>query len=164
MSERKEHLKRELKELLGILIYLATSFCLLATVKSLILIQLGIHDFVHGYLKALVEALALSKIVLLAQGIPLLDALKRAPLVRSASFQAVVMSVIVFAGSVLEDKLFAKHVAEAPLKQELLVSITHLAALFMVFYALFVARGLSKALGPNVLHKLLFEPPLQVKD
>lgn len=149
---------RELKEFSSIVLYLAASFGLLATVKSLILIQLGIHDFVHGYIKALIESVALGKIVMLAQHIPILNALEKKSLLRSSLFKAAVMTVIVFLGGALEEKLFAKHVAETPLKQELLVMIAHLSALYVVFYVLFLARGLDKVLGHGRLLKLLTEP------
>jgi len=159
VSQRKEHLMLELKELLGIVLYLAASFSLLATVKSLILIQLGINDFVHGYLKALIESLALGKIAMLTQNIPVLNALDDKSLLISCLFKAVVMSVIVFLGGGLEERIFAKHVAEASPKQELMMVIAHLSGLFAVFYALFLARGLDKALGPGRLLQLLTKPP-----
>lgn len=67
MSPTREHLISELKELGAIVLYLAISFVLIATGKSLVLIQVGINDFVHGYVKAIIESLALGKIVMLAQ-------------------------------------------------------------------------------------------------
>jgi hypothetical protein len=157
-SQRKEHLLLELKALLAIVLYLAASFSLIATIKSLILIQLGINDFVHGYVTALIESLALGKIVMLAQKIPVLDATENKPLLRSSMFKSAVMTVIVFVGSVIEEKIFAPNIEHAPLKQVLLISIAHLSTLFVVFYALFLARGLDKALGPGRLLRLLTEP------
>jgi len=154
----KEHLLRELREFLGIVLYLAASFSFLATFKSLILIQLGIHNFVHGYITALVESLALGKIVMLAQRIPILNAFERKPLLWSSLFKAVVMAVIVFLAGAAEERIFARHVSEAPLKQELLIMIAHLSGLFAVFYALFLVRGLDNALGPGKLRRLLMTP------
>jgi hypothetical protein len=158
MSSRKERLLEELKEFSSIALYLAASFSLLATVKSVILIQLGIHDFLHGYVKALIESVALGKIVLLTQNIRVLNAWDNRCLLLSSMFKSAVMTVIVFFGGLLEEKIFAKHVAEAPLKEELLMMIAHLLGLFAVFYALFLARGLDKALGPGRLLKLMTEP------
>jgi hypothetical protein len=157
-SQRKEQLLLELKELLAIVLYLLASFSLLATGKSLILIQLGINNFVHAYVTALIESLALGKIVMLAQRIPVLDAAENKPLLGAAMFKSAVMTVIVFIGSVIEEKIFAPNIGHAPLKQELLIDIAHISALFVVFYVLFLARGLDRALGPGRLLRLLTEP------
>lgn len=154
MSEKKEFFIHELKELGGIVLYLAVAFCLISTGRSLILIQVGINDFVHGYLKALVESLALGKIVMLAQNIPFLDRAHKRPLYFSASFKAVVMSVIVFFAGEIEEKIFAKHAADAQLKEDAVFVIAHLFGLFLVFFTLFVARGLDKLLGKGTLWKL----------
>ncbi|MBX9690092.1 MAG: hypothetical protein K2X27_25500 [Candidatus Obscuribacterales bacterium] len=157
MSQKKDLIMHELKELSGIVIYLAISFVLISTGKSLILIQLGINDFIHGYVKALVESLALGKIVMLAQNIPLIKNMRSKSILQAASLQAAAMAIIVLFGGELEEKIFAKHVAEAPLKEELLLMIAHLFGLFLVFLTLFVARGLDRTLGKGTLWKLLTE-------
>lgn len=158
MLQRKEHLLLELKELLNTVIYLAVSFCVLATIKSVVLIQLGIHDFVHGYIKALIEALALSKIVMLAGRIPILGAFEQKSILLSSLYKSIVMAAIVFFGGTVEEKFFAKDVAQANIQQELVLSATHLLALFLVFYVLFVARSLDSVLGKGTLRKLLTQP------
>ncbi len=157
MSDRREFLMHELKELSEIVAYLAASFLLISTGKSLILIQLGVNNFVHGWVKALIESLALGKIVMLAQNIPLLTKTQNKSILSASAFKAIVMAVIVFFASELEEKLFAKHVADAPIKEEFLLMIAHLFGLFIVFYTLFVARGLDRALGKGTLWKLLTE-------
>ena len=157
-ARRKEHLLSEIKELLSIVLYLAASFSLLATGKSLILIQLGINNFVHGYITALVESLALGKIVMLAQRIPTLNAFERKPLVWSSLFKSIVMAVIVCLGGAAEERIFARHVSQAPLKQELVFMVAHISALVAVFYVLFLVRGLDNALGPGKLSRLLMTP------
>jgi hypothetical protein len=158
VSQRKEHILLELKELLSIVLYLAASFSLLATFRSLILIQLGINDFVHGYLKALIEAIALGKIVLLTQNIRVLNTFDNKSLLVSSLFKSAVMTIIVFLGGKLEEKIFTKHIEQLPLQQELVIMIAHILGLFAVFYVLFLARGLDTALGSGRLRKLLTEP------
>lgn len=157
-SSRKEHIMQELKELLAIFLYLVSSFSVLCAFKSLILIQLGINNFVHGFVFALVEALALSKIVLLAQRIPLLNAFNNKSLALSALYQAIIMAFVVLIAGNLEEKLFAHHVAEAPIKQEIGVTITHLVALIFVFYVPLVVKGLDRALGYGKLRAAYFTP------
>ncbi len=155
---KKQHIVKELKELLSIIIYLAASFSFLSTVKSVVLIQIGIHNFEHGYIVALVEALALSKIVLLAQNLRILKFMDKNPLVWSAFIKSAILSVIVFAGSEVEEAIFARHVAEAPLKHQLTIMGAHILGLVCVFYVLFIARGLDVALGSGKLRKLLLSP------
>ena len=151
---RKGFIKRELKELLVIVLYLAISFLLLATFKSLILIQLGINDFAHAYLVAVVEALALAKIVLLAQKLPILNKAEQKSLAWSALFNAAILAVIVYLANEAEERIFARHVAEATVKHQFIMMITHLLAFVIVFYVLFLWRGLDRALGPGKLLKL----------
>ena len=160
----KEKLQEELREFGEIAFYLAICFSLLATIKSLILIQSGVHDFLHGYTVSIIEALALGKIVLLCKNVPFLkNTIDRRPVVISALAKSAVLTVIVFFGGQLEERIFAHHVAEATLKQKLIVDCTHVFCLFLVFYAMFVVRELSAALGPGQLSKLLFSPRKSVE-
>lgn len=153
----KEHLIEELKELLSIILYLAASFSVLATIKSIVLIQIGINNFVHGYIVAVVEALALSKVVLLAQNLRVMKAMNQKPIVRSAVIKSVIMSTIVFIAGQAEERLFAHHVASAPVRYELSMQIAHFVSLLFIFYVLFVFRELDQVLGPGRLKDLLFE-------
>lgn len=159
MSPTREHLINELKELGCIVLYLAISFLLISTGKSLVLIQVGINDFVHGYVKAIIESLALGKIVMMAQHIPFLVQRQNTSILRAASYKAIVMAIIVFFAGELEEKIFAKHAAEAAMKEELLFTLAHIFGLFVVFYTLFLARELDRTLGKGRLWKLLTERP-----
>lgn len=158
MKTWKEHLQLELKEFLGIVLYLAASFSLLATFKSLILIQIGINDIWHAYAQAAIMSLALGKIVMLAQNISILNAFRKKSLLLDTFFKSAVMSGIVYLGGTAEEKIFAKHVVEAPLRNELTMLVAHVLGLFVVFFALFLVRGLNKALGPGKLLRLLKQP------
>lgn len=158
-AEYKERIAEELREFSTISLYLAANFLILSTFKSLILIQSGVNDFVHGYVVALVESVALGKIVLLCQRIPFLnETINRRPLVVSALVKAAFLAVVVFFGGQLEEKLFAHKVAEAALKQRLIVDVTHILCLLVVFFLMFVFRELSAALGPGKLKNLLLKP------
>jgi len=155
----KERIAEELREFSTISVYLAVNFVILSTFKSLILIQSGVNDFVHGYIVALVEAVALGKIVLLCQKIPFLNkTINQRPLIVSALAKAGFLAVVVFLGGRLEEKLFAHKVAEAALKQRLIVDVTHILCLLVVFFLMFVFRELGAALGPGKLKNLLLKP------
>jgi hypothetical protein len=154
----KERIAEELREFSTISLYLAANFVILSTFKSLILIQSGVNDFVHGYIVALVEAVALGKIVLICQKIPFLNkTINQRPLIVSALAKAGFLAVVVFLGGRLEEKLFAHKVAEAALKQRLIVDVTHILCLLVVFFLMFVFRELSAALGPGKLKNLLLK-------
>jgi hypothetical protein len=154
---KKETIVRELKELLSIILYLACSFAVLATIKSIVLIQVGVNNFVHGYIVAVVEALALGKVVLIAQNLKFMKAMNKKPIVRSAFIKCVIMSTIVFMAGHAEERMFAHHVADAHVKDHLSMQIAHFLSLLFIFYVLFVARELDHALGPGRMKKLLFE-------
>ncbi len=163
-TELKKRISEELKEFTAILIYLAVAFCLLATMKSIVLIQVGINDFGHSYLVAIIEALALSKIVLLGQSISVLKKVDRRPIVVSSFFKAVTLAVIVFLGGLLEEKLFGHHHADSELKQRLILNCAHLLALFLVFYVMFIFRQIENILGPEKVNKLLFGPKEELEN
>ncbi|MBN8662171.1 MAG: hypothetical protein K2Y32_04475 [Candidatus Obscuribacterales bacterium] len=155
-KEAKAHLKEELREFSIIASYLGICFAFLATVKSLILIQLGIHDFVHGYTVAAVEALGLGKIVLLCHNLPFMkNTLDKRPIVISALVKALSLAVIVFIGGQIEEKIFARHAAEVAMQQRLIMDCTRLFCLVFVFYLMFIWRELNAVLGPGKLKSLL---------
>jgi hypothetical protein len=156
----KQLILREVKEVLAIVLYLAVSLSILETYKSLILLQQGINEFGHNYTVAIVEALALGKIVALAQNLPFLSALRSRALVWVILYQSIVMTIIVDLGGQLEDHIFprsAKLLAESG--DPFVLMVTHQLVSMMIFIVLFTVRGAEKALGRGTLKKLFFEPP-----
>lgn len=157
---KKQFLLREVKEVLAIVLYLAASLSLLETYKSLILLQQGVNEFGHNYTVAIVEALALGKIVALAQNLPFLNALRSRALIWVVLYQSIVMTVIVDLGGQLEDHFFprsAKLLAESG--NPLVLMATHQLASMLIFIVLFAVRGAEKSLGRGTLRKLFFEAP-----
>lgn len=158
-KEAKARLKEELQEFSVIASYLGICFAFLATIKSLILIQLGIHDFVHGYTVAAVEALGLGKIVLLCHNLPFMkNTLDRRPIVISAFVKSLCLAVIVFIGGQIEEKIFARHAAEVAMQQRVFMDCTRVFCLVFVFYLMFIWRELNETLGPGKLKSLLLTP------
>ncbi|MDZ4838321.1 MAG: hypothetical protein SGJ27_31440 [Candidatus Melainabacteria bacterium] len=157
---KKQVLLKEVKEVLAIVLYLAASLSILETYKSLILLQQGISEFGHNYTVAIVEAVALGKIVALAQNLPFLNALRRRALIWVVLYQAIVMTVIVDFGGQLEDHFFprsAKLLAETG--NPFVLMATHQLASMLIFIVLFTVRGAEKSLGRGTLWKLFFEAP-----
>jgi len=157
---KKQRLVHELRDV-GITIgYLAASLSILETYKSLILLQLGINEFQHNLVFALVEAIALGKIVAIAQNLPFLKACNRHSLFRAVLYQAVVMTLITDVGGKIEDVLFPR--SATLLSQSgapLVLAITHQLGAMVIFSILFTVKGLDEALGPGKLWRLVFCPP-----
>jgi hypothetical protein len=157
MPTMKQRLVSELKEIGITVAYLAVSLSILQTYKSLILLQQGINAFGNGYLFAIGEAIALGKIVALAQKLPFLKACNRHSLAQAVLYQSAVMTMIVAVGEQLEDILFPK--AAKLLAQSgdpMALYVTHLLAGFLIFVFYFTFKGLDESLGPGKLWRLLF--------
>ncbi|MBC7997079.1 MAG: hypothetical protein IAF58_04010 [Leptolyngbya sp.] len=155
-QSRKERLIEEGKEILSIVVYLFVSLSLLSTMKALVLAQHGINDFAHCYIVALVEALALAKIVVIAQKLPLMEKFSHKPLFYSVLYKSVVMSIFINIGANIEEKIFVRHHVEPA--HPIVLIFTHQVVLMIIFVALFTVRGLNKELGNGVLKKLFFGP------
>jgi hypothetical protein len=151
---RKEWLIEEGKEILFVVIYLFLTLSLLSTMKALILAQQGVNDFLHCYLFALVESLALAKIVVIAQKLPLMEKCSTKPLIYEVIYKSTVMSIIVATGGNIEERVFAHHHAVST--HPILLMITHQIVLMIIFVALFTVRGLNRELGDGVLKNLFF--------
>jgi len=160
----KESILRELAEVFSIIVYLFVSFSVLATFKSLILIQAGVNNFVHGYLQALVTALALGKIVFLAQKLPLLNALRHRPALFSAIYKAVIFTVITTVAGRLEEMIFVSKLME---KEDsiypILAYLTHELGLFIVFFVLFSYRELEAIIGEGQLREIFLKTPSRAR-
>jgi hypothetical protein len=162
---KKERLMLELKEIGLTVGYLAASLSILETYKSLILLQQGINDFQHNYIFALVEAVALGKIVAITQNLPFLKACNRHSLATAVLYQAVVMTLITDVAGRLEDVLFprsAKLLSQSG--DPLALAITHQFAAMLIFILLFTVKGIDKALGAGKLWKLFFGPAASKSD
>jgi len=159
-ATKKQLLLRELKEAAVIVSYLAGSLSILQTYKALILLGQGINTFGHIYIFSIVEALALGKIVVLAQKLPFLKAFSRHSLAAAVLYQSLVMTLIVDVAGNLEDMLFPR-AAEllAQSGNPFVLFVTHQFAAMCIFIGLFAVRGLDEALGPGTLRRLMFRPP-----
>jgi len=138
-------------------LYLAASLSLLGTFRALVLIQQGTNEFTHVYVVAIVEALALGKIVALAQNLKIFRTWDNRPLVWSVLFKSVLMTLIVDIGGSIEKAIFDPHLVERPLHPIMLL-ITHQIALMTIFIVLFIVRDLNRTLGEGKLFNLFFVP------
>lgn len=159
--KRKEFLKEEAKAFLAILIYLLAGFSFLATARCLILIQLGVNMFVHAYITAAVEAVALAKVVLLAQKLRLMSLFEGRSLIASVLWKSALMTVIVAAAEHLEER-FIPHPSVHPI-HPLLFTFAHQTANLLLFVILFTVRELDRSLPKGELHRLFFQRRVDFK-
>ena len=153
---KKELIVHELKEILAIMLYLWVSLSVLATIKALVLVQLGINDFAHGYQVAAVLALGAAKVVVLVQDRQMMKAWDHRPLIWAVLYKATVMSLIVEGALKLEEHLFHHNAAtQAAAQHPIILLVTHQIVLLSIFVALFLVRGLNRKLGPGKLTELI---------
>lgn len=158
----KQTVLHEVREVFFMVAYLAICFTLIATFRCLVLIQNGINDFSHSYLVAAVEALALGKIVALAQRLPVIAAWNRRALIYSVLYKSVILTLIVDAAGMLERRLFPPASSTtASVAHNVELMIAHQGAFLFVFIALFTWRDLDRRLGNGTLKMLFFEPPVE---
>jgi hypothetical protein len=159
---KKELVMHELKEIFAIMIYLWVSLSLLATIKSLVLVQQGINNFAHGYQVAAVLALGAAKVVVLVQDLKLMQAWDNRPLIWAVLYKSTMMALIVDCALKLEEKLFDHHAAsQTVVAHPFVLTVAHQTVLFSIFAVLFLIRGLNRKLGPGKLSKLIFVAPAQ---
>jgi len=151
---KKDFWKHEIRELSVIFSYLFVSFSVLQTIKALVLVQQGFTDFGHMYGVAAIEAIALGKIVALAQNLKVMNAWDNRPMYQAVLYKSVWMTIMVNIGGALEEKLFHHH--EAASAHPWLLFVNHQLAFLFIFAVLFAVRDLDRQLGPNKLYQLVF--------
>ncbi len=147
------------------MIYLWISLSLLSTIKSLVLVQQGINDFVHGYQVAAVLALGAAKVVVLVQDLKFMQAWDSRPLIWAVLYKTTVMAIIIDCALKVEGKLFDHHgTAQAAVAHPIILMIAHQIVLFSIFAVLFFVRGLNRKLGPGKLSSLILASPTQAEE
>ncbi len=153
----------ELREYLVISLYLFLVFSLLVVHKSMILAEHHINYTLHGF--ALINALALAKIMLLAQDVHLADQFRDAPLIYPTLLKSLVFTVVLVCFKVAEDALVGGlhgktfHQSLSDLGDGSWSAILILAALLFVMLIPFFGFGeLRRVFGPDRLMRVFFRP------
>jgi hypothetical protein len=161
-QELKQKVLVEFKEGLIIALYLWAVFGLLVVHKSMILAEHHIDFVYHGV--ALINALALAKVILVARKLDLSARIKDAPLIYPTLLKSAFFTVVLACFKILEDAAIAFH-RHQPFRQGLseLGGGTWqgvLTLMLLVFAVLipFVGFGeLGRVIGEAKLRKLLFQ-------
>ncbi len=105
MNETRKTLKQkavhEMREYLVMSLYLFVVFSLLVVYKSVVLAEYRIDFALHGF--ALINALALAKIMLVAQDLHLADQFRDAPLIYPTLIKSFVFTVVLVCFKIAED-------------------------------------------------------------
>ena len=152
----------ELKDGLVIALYLWVIFGLLVLHKSMILAEHHIEFAYHGL--ALINALALAKVMLLARHIPLGEQLKNAPLIYPTLLKSGLFTAVLACFKVLEDAVISWYRQES-FRQSLTdlgggtwKGILTLALLIFALLVPFVGYGeLGTVLGEGKLERIFFQ-------
>src|SRR5215469_5303717 len=110
MNDAKRTLKQkavhEAREYFIISLYLFVVFALFALYKSVILAEYHIDFALHGF--ALINALALGKVILVAEDLHLVDQFGDAPLIYPTLLKSFVFSVLLACFKIVEDTAVGK--------------------------------------------------------
>src|SRR5215469_17131368 len=158
---------QQLKEYFVVAVYLWVVFGLLVMFKAVILAEQHIAFVYHGF--AIINALALGKVMLVAKDLHLGERFDNAPLIYPTLFKSALFAVVLACFKILEDaaiglyhgKSFAERIAD--LAGGTLQALLVLTLLLFVVLIPFVGFGeLERTLGEGKLKQILFHPrPVQ---
>jgi uncharacterized protein (DUF1810 family) len=150
----------ETRELFGIFIYFWVLLSLFSLHKALVLNE---ESLIYHQGFALINALALAKVVLVAEFFHIGDKLKDRPLIYPIMFKSAVFAVILMCFHIIEETLIGllhdktlsqsiPKIGGGTLQGILMVGII----MFVVLMPFFAFRELGRAIGTEQLHSLLF--------
>jgi hypothetical protein len=154
----KQKAAHELREFLGIFLYLAFFFCAFATYSMLLLNQFQVSYFVFG--TALINALVVAKVILIGGYAHLGKKHEAKPLFLSAAHKAFLFSLLVFAFHIVEEMIKRRWHGENFATAYHGIRINELLArsvvVFCTFLPLFAFRELRRVLGEDHFRSLFF--------
>lgn len=167
MSAGKQNLKQkaahELRRYLVISFYLFVVFSLLIVHKSMILAEHRIHYALHGF--ALINALALAKVMLLAEDLHLADQFEDAPLIYPTLIKSIAFAVVLGCFTIGEHALMGRlrgrslHESLADLGggswSDILVLMALVCVMLIPFFGF---TELRRVFGPERLIRVFFRP------
>ena len=155
---RKEKIKHELREMLTLFLYLAFFFCALETFEFFLLDEYRVRYW--GYAFALINALVITKVIMIGEYAKLGKRHEDKSLFVSAIWKALVFGLLVFAFHIVEEVIkrlihgadLARASRELRLDQFAARSIV----VFCIFVPLFAFREFRRVMGEEEFHSLVF--------
>lgn len=157
-ADLKQKAVHEFKQFLAISFYLAFFFCAVATYRMLLLSEF--HDAYFNYIASLINALVISKVILIGEYAHLGKKYEDKPLLLSSIYKALLFGLLVFAFHIVEDvvkQLLHRESAAAAFHN---MRIDHLLGntlvIFCTFIPFFAFREVRRVLGENKFQALFF--------
>ena len=157
----KHKLAHELRELIGIFAYLALFFVALATYSTLLLEEFHVSYFAYG--SALINALIMSKVIMLGEYAKLGRRHESKPLLITAILKAAQFSVLMIAFHIVEEiikHLLHGHNVRSALQELLHKGLTQILVrnlvIFCALIPFFAFRELRRVLGEEKFAALFF--------
>ncbi|HEX8797975.1 MAG TPA: hypothetical protein VF772_05150, partial [Terriglobales bacterium] len=156
--ERKEKIKHELREMLILFLYLAFFFCALETFEFFLLDEYHIRYW--GYAFALINALVITKVIMIGEYAKLGKRHEDKSLFVSTIWKAFVFGLLVFAFHIVEEVIkrliHGADLAKASHELRLDQFATRAIVVFCIFIPLFVFREFQRVMGDERFQSLVF--------
>ena len=154
----KEKAKHELKEMVVIFLYLAFFFCALTTYTMVLLSEY--HEETWNYGFAIINALVITKVVMIGEAVKVGTRYEARPLLLSALWKAFMFWLLVLAFHFVEELIKRLwHGADlATASREIRIDdlISRSIIIFCVFIPFFGFREFQRVLGEDKFYNLLF--------
>jgi hypothetical protein len=154
----KQKAVHEFREIAIIFLYLAFFFCALSTYSMLLLGQYHISYFNYG--AALINALVITKVILIGEALHYGTKYESRPLFYSAIYKAFLFGLLVFAFHIVEEMvkrlIHGQGVVGAFQDVRMDELLARSVIIFLTFIPLFAFRELGRVLGQEKLRALAF--------
>lgn len=148
----------EAKEMTSVFLYLAIFFCALTTYSMLLLQKFEISYFNYG--AALLNALIVTKIILIGEAVHLGKKHETKPLIYSSMYKAFVYGLLVFGFHMVEEVvkrlIHGKDIAGAFRDIRIDDLLGRSVIIFLTFIPFFAFRELERVIGRDTLRDLFF--------
>jgi hypothetical protein len=154
----KQKAAHEFTEIAIVFTYLAVFFCALTTYSMLLLDQYHISYFNYG--AALINALVITKVILIGEAVHVGEQLEAKPLFYSTVYKAFVFGLLVFAFHVVEEVIkrlvHGKDIVGTFHEVRLDDLLARSVIIFLTFIPLFAFRELGRVLGQDKFRNMMF--------
>jgi hypothetical protein len=156
--ERRQKIKHELREMLGLSLYLAFFFCAIETYRMFLLNQYNINYWDFGF--ALINALVVTKVIMIGEYAKLGRKFEDKSILLSAIWKAFIFGLLVFAFHILEEGvkrlIHGEELARVSREIRLYELAARTVVVFCTFVPLFAFRELRRVLGEEEFESLMF--------
>jgi hypothetical protein len=166
MPDRKQKIKHELREMLGLTLYLAFFFCAIEIYKMFLLREYSVSYWNVGF--ALINALVVTKVIMIGEYAKLGRRYENRPLLFSALWKAFVFALLVFGFHILEEgiKRLIHGSDLATVSREMRIDQfgARSVVVFCTFVPLFAFRELRNRIGEDEFQSLIFGSKTEVRN